>query len=236
MSEKKKVLVCALTGVERTNWINPDLTMMIFHMARDARFQVEYANIKDSRPVECARNNALVLARDHGFDWCIQIDNDNYMPTGTPLDIVASAGPEHSVIGLGYSVGNMQQGYSVFPPEAATPFRTPFQEVPDVAGGMLMVHRSVWQKIPRGPWFRWNHGEPTETLDRGTNGCGEDIAFCRLVREHGLKVWTHAQPAGHYRTTDLTGMTVTLSQLTQQAQAAHAVPRISPQANRWITP
>ncbi|HEX3740237.1 MAG TPA: hypothetical protein VHV29_10980 [Terriglobales bacterium] len=98
-----------------------------------------------------------------------------------------------------------------------------------------MVHRSVWQKIPRGPWFRWNHGEPTETLDKGPNGCGEDVYFCRLVREHGLKVWTHAQLAGHYRNVDLTAMTITLGQLTQQARAAQAMPRPAPQSNKWVT-
>jgi hypothetical protein len=151
---KPKVLVCVLCSTERQGWINPELSCNLFRMAQDSRFEMVYATIKDSRPVECARNTALVLARDHGFEWCIQIDNDNYMLQGTPLDIIAGAGPQHNVIGLSYSVGATEHGYSVFPPEASTPFTSTFKEVPDVAGGdahgspLCMAENPSWPMVP----------------------------------------------------------------------------------------
>jgi hypothetical protein len=75
-----------------------------------------------------------------------------------------------------------------------------------------MVNRKVWEKIPTGPWFRWQYGDGEECLDRGKNGSGEDVYFCRLAQQHGFRVWTSRKfLAGHYRTVHLTGMTCTLS-------------------------
>jgi len=215
-----RVLCCLLCGTERQNWINPELSMMLFRMAKDPRFDVEVATVKDAVPYEVARNHTIKIARDHGFEWLVSFDNDNYMPVGTPLDIIAAAGLQHSVIGLTYGVSETENtSYNFFPPiECRSKVDGPFQEVPSVGGGVLMVNRRVWDKIPRGPWFRWNHGENTETLDRGRGGNGEDTYFCNLVWQHGFKVWTPRDVmAGHYRTTDLTGMVCTLSQMRRPA-------------------
>ncbi len=186
---------------------------MLWRMARDTRFDVELATIKDAVPHEVARNHTIKIARDNHFDWLVSFDNDNFMPMGTPLDILAAAGRQQSVIGLTYGVplkGTSE--YNLFPPsECRTKIDGPFQEVPSVGGGVLMVNRRVWEKIPTGPWFSWHHGDGTETLDRGNGGYGEDVYFCNLVRQHGFNVWTHRELlAGHYRTTDITGMVCTL--------------------------
>ena len=103
-TNKSKVLCCCLCSTERQGWINPDLSMMLFRMAKDPRFDVEVANVKDAVPHEVARNQTITIARDHGFEWLVSFDNDNFMPTGTPLDLIAAAGPQHSVIGLTYGV------------------------------------------------------------------------------------------------------------------------------------
>jgi hypothetical protein len=207
---KPKVLVCVLTGLERTNWINPELSMMLFRMGRDPRFDVEVAHVKDARPVEVARNHTIKAARDHNFDWLVSVDSDNFMPVGTPLDIIAAAGGR-SVIGLRYGMRPMSSECLLFPPLQNTKSEGPFLETEAVGGGVLMVHRKVWEKIPTGPWFRWQHCD-TETLDQSPDGCGEDIYFCRLVRSHGIGVFTHRDLlAGHYRTTDITGMVCELA-------------------------
>jgi hypothetical protein len=111
---KPKVLVCLLTGIERQNWINPDLALLLFNMGRDSRFDVVVAAIKDATPHEVARNRTI--QRDHNFDWLVSFDNDNYMPAGTPLDVIASAGDQQSVIGLTYGVKARESEYFLFPP------------------------------------------------------------------------------------------------------------------------
>jgi len=211
-SEVPKVLVCCLVQTERQGWVNPELCQMLFKMGRDPRFNVEVANVKDAIPFEAARNHTIKIARDYKFDWLISFDNDNFMPVGTPLDVIAAAGVQQSVIGLSYGVKSHDSSYAMFPPRTNYKNDGAFLEVPAVGGGILMVNRKVWEKIPTGPWFRWNPGTDTETLDRGNGGYGEDVHFCRLVQEKGFRVWTHRElMAGHYRTVDLTGMVCTMA-------------------------
>lgn len=215
---KPKVLACLLTGLERTNWVNPDLVLNLMTMWKDTRFEVHFFPVRDARPWEAARNMTILGARQCGADWMVSFDNDNFVH-GNPLDIIASAGEDKHVIGLTYGVGGgrLEDGraqYALFPNEAHGASDGTFREEESVAGGVLMVNRRVWEAIPRGPWFRWQHAN-NETLDpRERGACGEDVFFSRLVRQHGFKVWSHTeQLAGHYRTTDITGMVCTMAQL-----------------------
>lgn len=209
---KPKILVSLLSSTERTGWINPELVSMLLRMSHDARFAVAVVNVKDARPFEVARNHTIKLARDNKVDWLVSFDNDNFMPVGTPLDVIAAASPQQSVIGLTCGIPK-RPGYCLYPPrEHVTTTEGAFQEVESVGGGVLMVNRKVWEKIPSGPWFRWQYGADVETLDQSSGGCGEDVYFCNLVRQSGMRVWTHRDfLAGHYRTTDLTGMVCTLA-------------------------
>jgi len=210
---KPKVLVCVLTGVERHNWINPALSGHLMRMARDTRFDVDYFPVQDCRPVESARNMTVSAARQLNADWLLSFDNDNFLPGQVnPLDIIAAAGEDKHVIGLSYGVGNTEE-YKIFPAANHHSTDGAFREVECVGGGVLMVRNTVWQRIKKGPWFRWQHVE-SETLAPAPGVRGEDGYFCHLVRQHGIKVWTHREMlAGHYRTTDLTGMVCTMSQL-----------------------
>jgi hypothetical protein len=224
---KPRVLICTLTGSERWQWICPEQNQMIFAMARDTRFAVDMATVK-AVPHEVARNHTIKIARDNGFDWMVSLDNDNFMPQGTPLDIIHQATKSQDVIGLTYGVSvapsapnGVTGAFQFFPPpECHGRADGPFREVPEVGGGILIVNRRVWERLNTGPWFQWCPGTGTETLDRGEGGCGEDVAFCKLVRERGLSVWTHAGLlAGHHKTVDLTAMVTTFAHLTQKAAA-----------------
>jgi hypothetical protein len=216
---KPKVLVTLLTGIERQNWINPELTLMLFDMGRDPRFDVRVALIKDCRPFEVARNNTIKLARDNNFDYLVSFDNDVFLPVGgpTPLDVIAAAGDDQSVIGLTCGIKSEENGYRLHPPlGSAGRCDGAFREVPNVGGGCLIVSRKVWKKIPRGPWFVWDTtGGDAETLDISRSGLmSEDNYFCRLVRQRGFTVWTHTQIlASHYRSVDLTTMVCTMAQM-----------------------
>jgi hypothetical protein len=211
---KPKILCCVLCGTERQNWINPELSVMLFKMGRDPRFDVEVVNVKNAHPVEFARNHTIRLARDYGFDWLVSFDNDNFLQTGTPLDIIAAAGTDKHIIGFPCAIAADDSKFRIYP-EVDGASGSPFQEAESVGGGVLMVNRQVWERIPAGPWFRWQHGEDTETLGPSTGGCGEDVYFCRLARSRGLKIWTHRQLAGHYRTANVTEMVSTIAQLSR---------------------
>jgi hypothetical protein len=204
---KPKVLVCVLTGIERHNWVNPDLVLNLISMARDSRFDVNFFPVRDCRPWEGARNMTIVAARQIKADWLVSFDNDNfYTGPGTPLDIIAAAGEDKHIIGLSYGLGADDGNYRLFPSDGHGACDGPFRQEQCIGGGLMMIRNTVWKTIPKGPWFRWIHAE-SETL-APVNGVtrGEDAAFCELATRRGLKIWSYQQPAGHYRTVDLTGM------------------------------
>ena len=205
---KPKVLVCALTGVERQNWINPELLLTLIAMSKDPRFDVNFFPLKDCRPVEHARNITVDVAKQMGADWLISFDNDNF-PKGNALDVIASAADDKRVIGLTYGV-YYAEGIRPFPHEEMQGARdSNFREVLHVGGGCLMIHKSVWQKIA-APYFRFvlpSDYDGDSAHKQKPNVIGEDVWFCNLVRKHGFKVWTHNTVfAGHYHTADLTGL------------------------------
>lgn len=218
---KPKVLVCILTGVERQNWINPDLSMNLVQMARDSRFDVDYFPVRDFRPYEAARNTTIHTARQLNADFLISFDNDNFTRCN-PLDIVAEAGADKDIIGLSSGLGADGGGvrYRMYPPDSHGTKSGKFREEPQLCSGVLIIRNRVWKTISRGPWFRWKHAENSELLTPEAGSRAEIEYFCDLARSHGFKLWNYEQAAGHYRTTDITGMVCTLAQLTEQAKAA----------------
>lgn len=221
---KPKILVSFLTGVERTNWVNPDLTLNLINMSKDQRFDVNFFPVRDCRPWESARNMTIIAARQINADWLVSFDNDTFIPQGNVLDVLAAAGKNQDVIGLAYGVGADSGQYRLFPTVNHGKTDGVFREEETVGGGVLMVRNTTWQKIPKGPWFRWQHAD-NEALAPGPGVCGEDNYFCRLVRQHGLQVWSHREMlAGHYRTTDLTGMISHLAQLSSGRPSAGLLP------------
>jgi hypothetical protein len=221
MKPKPKVLITLLTGAERTNWINPELSLMLFNMGRDPRFDVQVAIIKDCRPFEVARNNTIKLARDNNFDWLVSFDNDTFLPVEgpTPLDVIVSAGQDKFVIGLTCGIKSEEVGFRLHPPPSNGGKAEPmFKEVSHVGGGVLVINRKVWEKIPRGPWFRWDStgGDP-ETLDIHRSGfMSEDHYFCRLATQHGFRIWTPRWIiASHYKSVDITALALSMAHTRQ---------------------
>jgi glycosyltransferase involved in cell wall biosynthesis len=240
VSEKIKVLIAPLVGLERHNWINPDLAMNLVTMAGDPRFETIFEPIRDRRPVEVARNCAIVAARDANADWCLQLDNDCFSLPGTALDVIATADPNrHSIIGLTSAFGGVNPAkkeaqFTLIPSGKPIAQEGRFLEVSVVGGAALAIHRTVWERI-KGPWFRWEHGTDNETLAfELKNGCTEDISFCRLAKKNGFKIWTHEmQLCGHYRNADLLSLTTTLAFLNNRAQLLEKSLRQSVEADKW---
>lgn len=218
-----RVLVALLCGLDRHNWLNPDLALTLVTMGRDKRFDCEFATILDFRPHEYARNTALAMARDGDYSWCLQLDND-VIPRVSPLDVIASAPSDADVVGARYAVTSGRDNLKFFPAKAPS---TLYEEAEEVAGGMLMIKSSVWRAIPRGPWFSWMFKKDSETLE---NALGEDVWFCRLVRSRRLKVFCHKVDAGHLHTQDISRIAGTLEQ--QQPRPYQLADLITTRAQR----
>jgi len=195
-----QVLILTLGSNERTGWTNPDLVLRLIDAGRDPRFQCVFGDVRDYRPHDYARNIATVQARDLKVDWLIQVDND-CAPNCRLLDVIAHAPADASVVGQPYAVRNSRESIFVFP--QPTGARSAYAEAEAVGGGMLAIRSTVWQTIPRGPWFTWQYKEGSETRECE---CGEDVAFCRLVRQSGMKVYVYQQLAAHYHTVDLSAV------------------------------
>jgi len=168
-------------------------------MARDARFETTFGNTLGLRPHDYARNFALATARTEKPDWTIQLDND-VAPTVSPLDLIADAPSDADVIGVRYGIAKPSSSAGLWP-EGLQFVSGNYEEVPAVAGGVLCIRSTVWQKIPRGPWFQIAIKQGSELLEWAS---GEDCMFCQLVRSKGMKVYVHKTPADHFHSVNLT--------------------------------
>jgi hypothetical protein len=208
---KQRVLICTLTGTERQQWPNPDLALALINYGKDPRYEVCFSMVRDRRNYDWARNTTIDLARRISAEWLVSYDND-VVPLFSPLDAIAIAG-DRKVIGASYGIGSTGQGagYFMYPPDI-NPGHPGFTQANVVAGGMLIIHRSIWERIlPVGPWFRWVPDE-NETLAPGPSFLAEDAYFIRLVQKHGVPVWAYGM-VGHYRTMDITAVIGTMAQL-----------------------
>jgi len=196
----QSVLILVLGSVERTGWPNHDLALALIHAGRDPRFACTFGNVLDYRPHDYARNVALAQARALNVDWLLQLDND-VAPNCNLLDMIAHAPADASVVGQRYAVRNSRESLFFFPQAAGS--RSAYEEVDALGGGVLAIRSTVWQHIPKGPWFTWQYKEGSETRECE---CGEDVAFCRLVRQSGMKVYCYQQLAAHYHTLDLSAL------------------------------
>lgn len=220
-ASKPKVLVCVLTGAERTNWLHPYLALNLVAMTQDARFNVEIALVADRRPVDYARNYCVVMARQCKAEFLFMVDNDQSFE-GNPLDIL-NTGMRKDIIGFptmqGFSSEDMQAGRDPISPN----FRTlphpekdgEFFTVNLIGTGAMIISRRVWEKIP-GPWFKWAYKETGE-LHETDGDLSEDFYFCTLARQHGFKVWAHSRVIPHWKTCEVSKLGMGIETLKQMA-------------------
>jgi hypothetical protein len=192
------ILVCVLTGMERTGWISPSLCSSLLRLQRDPRFNITVEMVTDHRPVEYARNTCVWKARAGGNDYLVQIDNDMVLPSNFADILDEVVRTNKAVVSLSSGV-LLPEGPQIIPGDNGQKDGR-FQETRCAGGGVLIISADVWRVIERGPWFRWVTNDD-EVLSRKL---GEDYYFCELVQAHGLKVWTHERLAGHLKTADAT--------------------------------
>ncbi len=207
MKPKPKVSVFVLCSTERCGWINPSLCLSLIALQQDPRFDLTVEMVMDKRPVEHARNYCIVSARASGASACVQIDNDMTLPSNFG-DIVHDAITTGKAV-VGLPSGILQPGPRIIPEDNGAPDGQ-FRQAGCVGGGVLIISSVVWRVIPKGPWFQWVVNVDDEILSRRLS---EDYAFCELVREHGLTIYTHQCVAGHFKTVNATHWALRLTRL-----------------------
>jgi hypothetical protein len=197
---KPRVLVCVPCGAERDRWINPLLFESLLTMPLDGRYAAFIEIAYGANSYETARNACIKRARDTGAEWLVMIDNDMILLGNFDDILLQTIATGKAVVGLPSASPMLHRDVRALTPQDDGLRDGDFQQTEHVGAAVLIVSSEVWRAIPRGPWFRWL----TNDDELRTMKTGEDYAFCELVREHGLTVWSHRSMAGHLKTTDIT--------------------------------
>jgi len=175
--------------------------------------------------LENNRNN-LVANFLKGFpeeQWLCQIDDDIYWDAVViPYLMEQAKGkgesydkPEHLVIFPDVSLGAAPTSAHTwngrdFVPLWPHPSKEPFL-CDGMAGAFMLVHRDVYEMLPEWSWFE----------RRNVNGAraGEDLSFCYLLRERGIKcLCVPGLPLLHFRVTPIISPLISIPTAEEQAR------------------
>jgi hypothetical protein len=190
--------------------------MTLLAASKDSRFDVVIEPAFSLVPIDYSRNRCVASAREKQAEWLLMIDNDQTLSPNM-LDVLAEAGPKQHVVGwyAGTSSTSINgQSFSLncdFIPGVCED--RDFLPVTRIGAGVMALHNSVWQKLPKGPWFKLLQ----EDDELRTPKLGEDFFFCNLARAAGLQIWAYRMGAGHLKTCDNT--VLALKQLSQVPRA-----------------
>lgn len=137
--------------------------------------------------ITIARRNLTDIFMNSGFDYAWWVDSDMKFPIDAPIRLLNRGVP---LVGCNYRrrrfpnpgfTGMMGQPGNFT--ELVTDDNSPaMQDVDVLPHGCVMVHRSVYEKIPQPHYI--------QDFDANLNlEIGEDIYFCRKAREAGFQVW-----------------------------------------------
>lgn len=137
--------------------------------------------------ITIARRNLTDIFMKSDFDYAWWIDSDMKFPIDTPIRLLKRQVP---LVGVNYRrrrfpnpgfTGMMGQpgGFTELVTDDDSPA---MQDVDVLPHGCVMVHRSVYEKVPQPHYLQ-------EFVPEMNLEIGEDIYFCRKAREAGFQVW-----------------------------------------------
>ncbi len=164
-----------------------------------------------------ARNRIAADALNAHYDFVLIVDNDIALPSDALANLL-----EHDVdVAMGYSLnrdarrGNRLttaykhnvQGWEMFGDDELAEFRGKGVHSVSIKGGGLgcaLIRASVFERV-RFPWFEWKDIDYEEYFAPDAYSCtdkfysgGEDIEFCRKLREAGIDMIVDTRVAcGH---------------------------------------
>lgn len=137
--------------------------------------------------ITIARRNLTDIFLKSDFDYAWWIDSDMKFPIDAPIKLLKRNVP---LVGANYRrrrfpnpgfTGMMGQPGS-FTELVTDDNSPPMQEVDVLPHGCVMVHRSVYEKMPQPHYLQ-------EFVPELNLEIGEDIFFCRKAKEAGFQVW-----------------------------------------------
>lgn len=176
--QQTQVLVCTLT----TETVTTAWASNFKHLQVPGQF-----TFLSGMPFGHARNSAAQLVMENGFQYCFFLDSDVICPPDTIIRLMAHRQP--IVSGLYYRrneplfpvmLRNVEAGR-----EWIQEYRIPdLLEVDYVGAGCLLIHRSVFEKVPK-PYFEWK----VDRMDLPERErMSEDFSFCEKAKASGFKV------------------------------------------------
>ena len=198
MAEGKKHLY---VGILTRGWIREELHLTCTAMRDDPRYRVTVTTSWD-RPTPSNRVQIAQSFMKSDADYMLQIDADTW-PYKSPLELMETG---LDVIAFPYPI--LRQRQTTEPPIVIS--LTPLDDeqrhftvgegmvqVKRGGGGAFMVHRRVFEKLPR-PWFGYDYDED------GIVTRGADVKFFDDAREAGFEVWAAmGYMHGHSKEVDL---------------------------------
>ena len=137
--------------------------------------------------ITIARRNLAEIFMKSDFDHIWWVDSDMKFPIDAPLRLLARNKP---LVGANYRKRRFPNPTFTGMTGAAGSFKefqttdnSPSMEMCDVLPhGMVLVHRSVYEKVPQPHYLQ-------EFLKEFNLEIGEDIYFCSKCKEAGIEIW-----------------------------------------------
>jgi hypothetical protein len=172
------------------------------------------------------REQAALQLLDSDFTHIVMLDSDQRHPQDIVKRLCSHAArdPEKRIIGglyfrrgepydpLAWRIGG-EDGllYSL------ETWQDELLEVDIIGTGALMIHRSVFEELPR-PWFFYDY---SQVLDPQYAWPTEDISFSLLARQHGIKIYCDTTVDSPHLTTNwITRQTYDTFRMMQNAKEA----------------
>lgn len=147
---------------------------------------VEFSLTSSAGTLICDQRNNLAQAMlDEGCDWLLFIDSDMVFPSDALLRLLARNTP---IVSANYStrrspaepvafksIGTLEKLYT-------DPDSTGLEECAANGCGLMLIHRSVFETIPK-PWFYIPY------IPEKDGFWGEDVWFCNAARKEGFNVF-----------------------------------------------
>jgi len=177
-------------GVLSSNgWLCHDYVMSLVSMIGFTRTQVPLQLVfvrASSSLVANTRNQCVKAALETECDKLLMIDSDMTFPHDTLVRLLAH---DRAIVG-GVYMRRGGTGEIIGVPLESGDY-TGLTEMRQIGTGCILISMDVFRDLPK-PWFRC---EADESIGENV---GEDVTFCRMVRERGWRVWADIDlPLGH---------------------------------------
>lgn len=196
MTKPKKVAICVPSG----DMVHADFAMALAAMAyqcgpvtiggkKHDPIELALINVKDSLVV-MGRNTLVEQAQKLGVDYLFFLDSDMVFHPWTlrqlierDVDIVGGTyvkrRPPNTLLGHALDGRLLEEAIS-----GTQVGGEKLYEAGAIPGGCMLIKMSVFEQLKK-PYFQ----TPAHETDGQVWIEGEDIFFCRVVREAGLKIW-----------------------------------------------